>query len=196
MKCTTREFITSTQDGKEVKIIATYVSELTVDPFLTNYPFAKRNYISTARSSMAAYVEGQRIGRVCYDPNFWHLIDIREKPGAKKIWGLPIGFADPQQIDAYNAFLRDLMQDDEEVIAFRAAEKAKKDAEEYERYMKIIKACERGFLVETPEEAQRLQKQWNDLHNEGGYGYVPTWYPRSVYEDALAYVAKYKESES
>ena len=190
MKTTTREFVTSTQDGKELKIVATYVSELAVSPYLANYPVTKRDYISTS-GNMAAYIDGERIKQVSRDPWFWQLIDVHDAPGVKKIWGLPIGFANQEQIDAYNAFLEDLMQDDEEVIAFRAEKKAQDVAKELEHCKQIVSACEHGWMVETIEEVKRLQKQWNDLHNEGGSGYVPTWYPRSAYDSALAYIAKH-----
>ena len=184
---TTREFITTTMDGKDVKIVATYVSELTVSPFLVNYPNQPRNYISTSGSSMIAYVNGKRI-KECRDPWFWQLIDSQ---GIKKIWGLPIGFSDAGKIDAYNAFLVDLMQEDAEVIAYRAEKQREEIAKEVERCKKIIEKCENGAMVETEEEANSRCEAWNNVVNEGGSGYVPTWYTRATYEAALAYVEQH-----
>lgn len=185
MKTTTREFITTTKDGREIKIVATYVSELTVSPYLKNYPFAVRDYISTCGSSMIAYVDGVRIKGSSTNPAFWRLIETQ---GIKKIWGMPIGFDDPDKIDAYNAFLKEVMQDDDEVVAFRAAEDAKKAAAELERCKRIVAKCEAGWMVETGEEASAKRESWNNLHNEGGEGYVPTWYTKAAYEEAKKYI--------
>lgn len=185
MKTTTREFITSTQDGREVKIVATYVSQMTVSPYLRNYPLAPRDYISTAGSRMVAYVDGVQIKKTCSDPAAWCL---RETLGVQKIGGMPIGFSDPAKIDAYNAFLADLMQEDEEVVAFRAAKEAKAAAKELEFCKQIVSRCEAGWMVETAEEANAKRQAWNNLHNEGGEGYVPTWYTREAYESALKYI--------
>lgn len=185
MKTTTREFITTTKDGREVKIVATYVSQLTVNPYLSNYPFAPRDYISTCGSNMVAYVDGVQIKKTCSYPDFWRLINTN---GIQKIWGMPIGFDDPAKIDAYNAFLAELMQEDDEVIAFRAAEAAKNAAAELERCKQIVARCEAGWMVETAEEANAKRETWINLHNEGGEGYVPTWYTRANYENALKYI--------
>lgn len=190
MKTTSREFVSTSSDGKELKIVATYVSELTVSPYLHNYPNAPRDYISTCGSCMVAYIDGAQIKK-CTSPAFWCLIDSQ---GIKKIWGLPIGFADQAKIDAYNAFLADLMQEDDEVIAFRAAEAQKDSAKELERCKQIVAQCEKGWMVETAEEANAKSKAWNDLHNEGGYGYVPTWYPRELYDYARDYIAKHNNN--
>lgn len=193
MKTTTREFSFVAQSGQEVKIVATYVSNLTISPYLAiaNCPTTKRDHISTAGSSMIAYVDGKRV-KECRDPWFWQLIDSK---GLKKIWGLPIAFSDSDKADAYNAFLADLMQDDDEVIAFRAAtqaeEQRKRDAEDLAWYKQVVAACESGYLVETVEEAEARQTSWNNVVNEGGSGYVPTWHPRALYERALAYIAQH-----
>lgn len=187
MKTTTREFVTTTKDGKEVKIVATFVSELTISPYLHNYPNPPRNYISTYGSSMVVYVDGVRI-KQCNDPAFWRLIDV---DCGKKIWGLPIAFADADKIAAYTAFLADLMQEDDEVLAFRAEQTRKEVVEELKRCKQIVARCEKGWMVESAAEAKAKRDQWNNLHNEGGEGYIPTWYPRELYEYALAYIKQH-----
>lgn len=184
---TTREFVTTTKDGLEVRIIATYVSELTTNPLLANYPTTKRDYISTFGSSMVAYVDGQRINKTSTDPNFWQLIDAN---GVKKIWGLPIGFAEAEKAEEYNAFLADLMKDDPEVVAFLAEKHQQEVSADVKRCEEVVRLCEMGYMAETAEEIKAKRKQWNDLHNEGGIGYIPTWYTRAEYEHALDFIAK------
>lgn len=186
MKTTCREFITTLKNGREMKIVATYVSELTVDPMVCNYPNMPRDYVSHYGSVMVAYIDGVKIQHTSTDPSFWRLIDTN---GIKKIWGMPIGFEDPEKINAYNAFLVDLMQEDDEVIAFKQAAKRKKTEEELKYYRQVVAQCNAGWMVETEEEVKKKRKQWNDLHNEGGDGYVPTWYTRAQYEYAIEYIA-------
>lgn len=58
--------------------------------------------------------------------------------------------------------------------AQRGAEKKEKERQEdIEWYQNIIRKAERQPDIPTPEEAARRCKRWNDVYNEGGYGYVP-----------------------
>lgn len=184
---TTREFVTTTKDGTEIKIVATYASALTTNPRMPENPMNKRDYISTFGSVMVVYLDGSKVS-ASTDPAFWQLIDT---DSGKKIWGLPIAFSDVGKAEAYNAFLNDLMQDDPEVIAFKVENEQKRIAEELDRYKQIVSLCEKGWMVDTAEEANAKRKQWNALHNEGGYGYIPTWYTRDTYVHALDFIAQH-----
>ena len=58
--------------------------------------------------------------------------------------------------------------------AQREAEKKEKERQEdIEYYQNIVRKAERQPDIPTPEEAARRSKRWNDVYNEGGYGYVP-----------------------
>ena len=81
------------------------------------------------------------------------------------------------------------MQEAEEVIALRAEEKRKQVADELKMYREIVRQCERGYLVETEAQARAMWNNYNNINNEGGYGYVPTWFTRAQYEEALAFIA-------
>lgn len=183
---TYREFSTTTPNGKELKIVATYVSKLTINPLISDHPFHQRDYISTCGSMMVAYLDGKKIGD-CWNPSFWGLIETN---GAQKIWGLPIAFSDQSKADAYNAFLADLVQEDPEVIAFRAQKAMEEIAKEIEACKEVVRLCELGYLVETAAEVSAKREQWNNLQNEGGSGYVPTWYTRDEYNRALECIAQ------
>ena len=54
-----------------------------------------------------------------------------------------------------------------------AAKKEKERQEDIEWYQNIVRKAERQPDIPTPEEAARRCKRWNDVYNEGGYGYVP-----------------------
>lgn len=71
------------------------------------------------------------------------------------------------------------------------AEAAKQIREQIEHYKRIVKACEAGYMVDTQEQAAQRAAAYNKSHNEGGEGYVPTWYTRSKCDEALAYIAEH-----
>ncbi len=54
-----------------------------------------------------------------------------------------------------------------------AEKKAKERQEDIEWYQNVIRKAERQPDIPTPEEAASRRKRWNDVYNEGGYGYVP-----------------------
>ena len=186
MKTTTREFTWTLTNGSTGKLVGTYVSKvakkiLDADGFCVE----GGNEESHVGSDLVAYVDGKRVDS-CWDPAFWKLI---EHNGTKKIWGLKIGFASDEIAEKYNAFLTELMQEAEEVIALRAEEKRKQVADELKMYREIVRQCERGYLVETEAQARAMWNNYNNINNEGGYGYVPTWFTRAQYEEALAFIA-------
>lgn len=58
--------------------------------------------------------------------------------------------------------------------AQRIEQKKQKDLEEeIAAYRKIISKAEAQRDIPTRQEAKRRIKQYNDIHNEGGYGFVP-----------------------
>lgn len=120
---TTREYTMTTETGHEVKFVGTYASTMEWNHPLNdlcgaNFP----PHVDYYGSSMVVYVDGQEHARSEY-PDSWL---VRESwiDGAPTISALNIGFSSQDKADAYMAFLADLMQDDDEVKAFKAAEAA------------------------------------------------------------------------
>lgn len=65
----------------------------------------------------------------------------------------------------------------------RAAEKQRKERESRIAYLKDqIAACKRQWKLYTREEAKRLTRNWINVVNEGGGGYVPYYYTQDEYE--------------
>ena len=61
---------------------------------------------------------------------------------------------------------------------------AKEKAESIEHYKKIVQACESQEKLYTKEESAAKAKKWNDIHNEGGEGFVHHFYTIDEYEYA------------
>lgn len=191
---TTAEFTWELSDGRTATLKGIYVSALvddTVDADGDIIVVSKR--ISTAGSSLTAYVDGKKVD-VCRNPGSWQIINTSS--GAKKIWGLPIGFANDDTASAYCDFLAILMQDAPEVVAHKAELQKKEEA--WQRKAKIahckavVNAAEKGRIVASREEARRRAESWNNVVNEGGYGYVPLWVTQEEYDAAVAYLNQHK----
>lgn len=61
---------------------------------------------------------------------------------------------------------------------------AKEKAEDIEYYKKVIQACESQQELYTKDESIAKAKEWNDIHNEGGEGFIPHFYTIDEYEYA------------
>ena len=60
-----------------------------------------------------------------------------------------------------------------------------------------IEKAEAQEDIPTRAEAQRRMKEYNDINNEGGFGYVPYIVSREEYEEAKTIIAQYSvRSES
>lgn len=67
----------------------------------------------------------------------------------------------------------------------KRTEKEKKETEEsIVEYRQIIKQCEKQEKLYTKEEAAKKRRDYNNLYNEGGEGYVPHFYTIEEYEFA------------
>lgn len=144
------------------------------------------------RCDMVAYVDGKKIDS-CWNTSFWRLIDIKEIPGAKKIWGLKVGFANPEDAERYEKWIAEIIDGgkSDEVKAYEKAEKEKEIKEKVESAEKTIAKAESQKDIPTKEEAKRRMKQYNDVMNEGGEGYVPYIISVEEYEYAKEIVEKY-----
>lgn len=64
-------------------------------------------------------------------------------------------------------------------------EKEKKEIEEsITEYRQIVEQCEKQEKLYTKEEAVKKRRDYNNLYNEGGEGYVPHFYTIEEYEFA------------
>ena len=133
--------------------------------------------------NMVAYIDGKKVDD-CWNPEFWALIDTN-KPGIKKIWGLNVGFF-AEDAAKYEAFVARIIEDgtSDEVKAYRAAQDKKENEDALENAKEIIKKAEAQRDIPTEKEAAERRRAYNDVHNEGGEGYIPTWITREAYDEA------------
>ena len=86
---------------------------------------------------------------------------------------------------------------DDEVETYKRLNAERAEAEELKHIRnqvdacrRIVNACERGYMADDEAQARKMEAEYSNAHNEGGEGYIPTWYTRSEYEAAVAYIAE------
>lgn len=140
-------------------------------------------------NELVAYVDGKAVDR-SRDASFWVLIDVK---GGKRIWGLKVGFANPADAERYEAWIAEVIEagKSDEVKAYEQEQRELKIKSEVEHAQKVIRMAEAQKDIPSQAEARRRMRQYNDLMNEGGEGYVPHIYSIEEYEAAKQIIEKY-----
>lgn len=123
-------------------------------------------------ANLELWVDGKKIGS-CWNTNFWQIIDTQS--GMKKIWGLPVGMTNEQAV-IVERFLKDVIESGkkEEVKTEEATQTEAERAERKAEAQKVVdEAAKCTSPLMTNAEYKAWRKQYNDLHNEGGEGYIP-----------------------
>jgi hypothetical protein len=129
-------------------------------------------------ANLELWVDGVKVDS-CWDTNFWTLIDVRQMPGVKKVWGLKVAMGN-EQAAIVDRFLKDVIENgkQEEVKAHEAAEAEAGKVENIKMAEAILAKAEKtyknadGTLMDR-KQANVWMNQYNDINNEGGEGYVP-----------------------
>jgi hypothetical protein len=135
------------KDGREAELVATYHCRMEPTTiYADGWNVPGKPEIRTSGSEMVLYVDGKMFDRST--PSYWGLIEVTDRPDAKKIWGLGIGFTNPEDAARYEAWIAELMDagTSDEVKQIRAEEQRKREAEEAARAEK-----QRAFEAEKAE---------------------------------------------
>jgi hypothetical protein len=99
---------------------------------------------------------------------------------------------DKEHAELVNAMIDEVVEagKTEEYKAYIANESAKEDKENREWAAEIIKKGDLQEKLYTAEEIRIKTIKYNNLYNEGGEGYVPTWISKDEYEEAKRILAK------
>ena len=127
----------------------------------------KKETIITA--NLVAKVDGKVIEE-CWNTSYWKIIDVNN--GLKRIWGInKIGFTAETAIEV-EKFLNEVI------------ESAK--TEEVKELEEVIAKANKQNSIPTYEEARKMERDYNNMYNEGGEGYVPHIVDIDEYNRALA----------
>lgn len=77
----------------------------------------------------------------------------------------------------------------EELLNYNTKEILEKENKQINYYKELIKNIEKHKLYHA-QDVGKMKKQYNDLHNEGGEGYIPHFYTFEEYEYAKKQLAK------
>lgn len=142
------------------------------------------------KSRLVAYVDGKKVDQSS-DKSFWVLIDT--KTGVKKIWGLNVGFAKPEDAENYEKWIAGIIEGgkSDEVKAYEKAKADKEVREKIECAKEVIDKAERQKDIPSKDEAKRRMKQYNAAANEDGEGYTPYIYSAEEYEYAKKIIKEF-----
>ena len=171
-----KEFTWTLKDGRKAKLVATYsatVAKETID--LDGDKFEIDKNIIKEEGEIIAYVEGVEVDH-CYraDKSSWELI-YSSSTGCKWISGLEkIGFNE-ETAKKVEEFLKSVREEgsDKEAVKDRNAEEAKKIEEDIDFWSKAVARGEAQTKMMTTAERDAWEKEFNEIYNEGGEGFVP-----------------------
>ena len=184
-----RQYKWRLRDGREVTLTARY-QEKVVPRILDadGWKIEAGEEIQTD-AMLTAYIDGKKHDS-CWDPGFWQVIKT-SKPGVKQIWGIKnIGFTDDCAAEI-EAFLSSVIEEgrDEKAQALRDEKAAKELKDLREHYSEVVAKAEAQHDIPDRKEAKRRMKVWNDIHNEGGEGFVPRIVCQEEYDEAKAFLS-------
>lgn len=100
---------------------------------------------------------------------------------------------DEQTKDAVVEWLNKIREDGTtpEAVAFLNKEKEKEVKKRLAEAHRIVAKAEAQRDIPDKEEARRRMRIYNEINNEGGYGYVPYIYSREEYDEAKEIIRRY-----
>ena len=183
--------LTWTQAGNEIELRAEYKSTLVNEIIdADGYKIETGKQIKTEDANLEFWLNGKKIDS-CWNTAFWKVIDI---PGTdyKRPWAFKILAMSAKRAELVDTFLKSVIADGEaeEVKEAEVAETIKIEAEKIEAAKKVIAQAEAQSTIPTDAEYRAWRKQYNDINNEGGEGYIPTRITKERYEMARAILNK------
>lgn len=123
-------------------------------------------------ANLEFWVDGKMVDTCNGDTNFWRIIDNN---GIKQVWGLrKVGF-DAERAELVENFLGEVIAagKTEEIAETEKNEEELENERQIEKAKSVIAKASKQKRVMTAAEYKRWRKQYNDVVNEGGDGYIP-----------------------
>jgi hypothetical protein len=177
-----RSFVWTLKNGQKAVLTAEYEEIMEREKWDADGYVVEGDLKPTAtKSNLELTIDGKFIDR-CYDASFWQLIDTPDKT-AKKIRGMKVGFADAKTAAEYEKFIMEVISEgkSEEVKEYERQKElewqaVKARVEEKEKRIKTLLKGKGLSEEEALRKMKEARKRYNDIHNEGGSGYIPNTY--------------------
>lgn len=148
-------------------------------------------------SELTLYQNGKRVAHHD-DPSGYKVAPWYKHKGdtpVQIIWGLRVALPTQEIIDAYNAWIAELIEEGttDEAREYKRQQKIRDLKYAAERYQRIVTEAEKQKDIPSRQEAKARMKQYNDIFNEGGEGYVPYIYSMEEYTEATNWLKEHKE---
>ena len=188
----------TTASGKAVEITMTHESIMTDD-----ISYADGYNINLGRKprehgNVVITIEGQE--PVSVDLNKYTVAkelsgaSLKHNPQFAGMYQLPATMLLTSKENAalFNATVEEVLAGgkDDEYMAHETAENAKAEKQEIAWANRIIEKAAKQDRLYTGAEIQIMTANYNDLYNEGGEGYVPTWVSQEQHDKAQSIIGK------
>lgn len=141
------------------------------------------------------WIDGEKKS-FCRDTYFWKLIEVKDHPGLKMVWGLRV-LMDCTQAEKVEKFLQEVIEEgmSAEAKEFQEAETAKEKAKQIKKAESIIEAAKHTYknangTLMSERQSEAWKARYNDINNDGGEGYVPEVITQESYDWALSILNK------
>lgn len=177
-----RTFAWKLSNGQEAVLTAEYEEIMAHEELYADGDIIKGALKPTIiKSNLEISINGKVLDR-CSNHNYWSLMDTQDKT-AKKIRGMKVGFADAKTAAEYEKFIAGVIAEgkSDEVKEYEAQKETRVKAiaaeteKANERINKLLE--EKGLTyAEALQKMRTARINYNNLHNEGGDGYIPNKY--------------------
>jgi len=194
----TRTIGWKTASGKNVEITMTHESIMADDISYADGYNLNLGRKPIQHGEITLKVEGMKDVTVRYDSSIkarefeaCYTAKQPELVGYYRLPGFQIALG-KEHAELVNAMIEEVVEagKTEEYRAYTIAEIAKEAKENREWAAEIIKKGDLQEKLYTAEEIRAKTIRYNNLYNEGGEGYVPTWVSKDEYEEAKRILSK------
>ena len=176
--------------GNIVKLTASYEEKM-VNEILNadGQVIVSKNLVNEVKANLAATLDGKLIDN-CWDVSLWNVVDAKGMP-FKKIEGISTIGMTAEQGKLVQEFLKSVIESgkSEEVTKHETEVMENEKAEKIKDAKEIITKAEKQTSIPTVAEYKVWARNYNNLHNEGGDGYVPKLITKEEYEYAKSILA-------
>lgn len=133
-------------------------------------------------------------GKECDHSTYSYDWGLYERNGKMAIRGIRLAFREEHTWKRYEQWINEIIDEGKtgEVKAYEARKREQEIQEEIAKAKTTIRKAEAQKDIPTRDEALRRQRDWNNLYNEGGEGYVPEIVDIQEYERAKRILEKYQ----
>ena len=159
------------KNGNQIELRATCKTEMVDNIIDLDGLQIKSGKKASTSAMLELWADGKKVDS-CWNTAFWKMIGIDN--GLEKVWGLKLAM-DAERAKEVQKFLDDVIENGKtaEVKEAEAKKAAEETAKEIATAKSIIEKANGQSEIMTNAEYARWRRNYNNINNEGGEGYIP-----------------------